>query len=90
MKYKLSISVPSGIGYRVIASFHSTEPFARIGVGDVIDPRTWSGEAWEAFSRDHKYSDVLEVTQVYHHLETNKDGQLTGHVVDLFTKVIKK
>jgi hypothetical protein len=90
MKYKSSISVPSAIGYTTIANFHSTEPFGRIGVGDVIDPRTWSGEAWEAFSRDHKYSDVLEVTQVYHHLETNKEGLLIGHIVDLFTKVISK
>lgn len=92
-KYVLTILVPSDTNpdaFREICCLESDEMFPTINKGDFIDPRVWEGKGFEKYTDWFDYGDVLKVDSVYHYLGQEKDGSYGQHIIDIFTKVVKK
>lgn len=89
-KYGLTFSVPSGGGYRQICSLWSDTPFAPIQKGDLIDPRNWNSESFDIYMELFEYGDLLKAETIYHHICQAVNGEYGNHVIDVFTKIIKK
>jgi hypothetical protein len=89
-KYGLTFQIPSGIGYRQICELWSDTPFPPIHKGDLIDPRDWRGQSFDMYMELFEYGDLLKAEIIYHHICQEENGKYGNHVIDIFTKVVKK
>lgn len=78
MTYQLNIMAPGHFDGAPFATFHSDTPFMRLGVGELIDPGSFTDKA---------PNQLFKILHLVHTFRTGEDGVLV-QMVTLYTSKI--